>query len=151
VVSSARWETKPSGEKEKNKILPRCGTTFIVITSISFVPFCVDNGHNYLLVRKVLKAAGSTLPKTQLFQFHTRLFETNQFRKFVSDLWTDRGLKLISGLGTTQNRRRTPSRPPGLRNTQFNCCLFLLSNKDIGLRDPPVCFITAGPITKLFA
>ena len=30
--------------------------------------------------------------------YHTRLFEKNGFRKFVSDLWIDRGLKPISGL-----------------------------------------------------
>ena len=38
------------------------------------------------------------------------MFETNRFRKFVSDLWIDRGLKPILGSGTTQNWRRTPRR-----------------------------------------
>ena len=52
---------------------------------------------------------------TSNYQFHTRLFETNRFRKFVSDLWIDRGLKPILGSGPTQNRHRTPSRPPRLR------------------------------------
>ena len=47
---------------------------------------------------------------TSNYQFHTRLFETNRFRKFVSDLWIDRGLKPILGSGTTQNWRRTPRR-----------------------------------------
>ena len=48
------------------------------------------------------------------YQFLTRLFEKDRFRKFVSettDLCIDRGLNPISGLGTTQNRRMTPASP----------------------------------------
>jgi hypothetical protein len=50
--------------------------------------------------QKSLKSRRFVFDKiSTLYQFHTRLFERNRFRKFVSDLWIDRGLKLISGVG----------------------------------------------------
>ena len=75
----------------------------LVITPFIVVPyfvFCTAKTHVIVLkvtpfncvpdiVRKELKAVGSSLPNLDSYQFHTRLFEKNRFRKFVSDLWID--------------------------------------------------------------
>jgi hypothetical protein len=64
------------------------------------------NKQHSLLVRKALKAVGSS-HKLESF-YHTRLFEKNRFRKFVStDLWIERGLKRISlwSIPTRNNKR----------------------------------------------
>ena len=87
---SAGFVHRNPGEK-KNNILPRCGTTFIVITvykccsllhisyhwnardrPFKFVPKVTAFNCVPGIVRKAFKAAGSSLPKAQLFTNSTR-------------------------------------------------------------------------------
>jgi hypothetical protein len=122
----------PTPQKKKNTGFYYGGqsmrTTLIVITAFIVVPFFVFRTtkthvivHLYpkLPYLKLCYGHGQTSFKSRRFVFAkstgARLFrklsfEKNQFRTFVSEttyLWIDRGLKPISGLETTPNRRRT--------------------------------------------